>query len=126
MLRLILGVRKKNHINMQHMREEIKMMSVNQMAIYHTLLEAYNITRNSASEQIKMKWEEKQETNYSLRSSVKSNLKIPEKPSTMCTGFTYSGAKLFNMLPCDIKETLNSNIFKTKIKKWIWQKIPSY
>ena len=126
MLRLILGYKKKNHINMEHVRKKLKMFSVNQMAIYHCLLEAYNVIRKSASEQIKMNWEDKHLNKYSLRSSVKNDVKNSEKPSTKCTGFTYTGAKLFNLLPCEIKETLSPNSFKAKIKKWIWQEIPSY
>ena len=41
MLRLILGLKQKDHINMQQVREKIKMFFVNQMAIYHSLLETY-------------------------------------------------------------------------------------
>ena len=126
MIRLIFGFKKKQHINMQTVREKIGMMSVNQMAIYHTLLEAHNIVKKSASEQIKVKWEDKKENKYGLRSSVKNELKIPNKPSNKSTGFTYYAPKLFNMLPSDIKETENSQTFKALIKKWIWQKIPSY
>ena len=96
------------------------------MAVYHTILEAYNVMKNSTSEQIKTKWVEKHENNYSLRSSAKNDLKVPEKPTSKCTGFTYCGAKLFNMLPCNVRETVNSNNFKALVKKWIWQRIPSY
>ena len=111
---------------MEQMRTKLKMMSVNQMAVYHTLLEAHNVMTNSASEQIKSKWVEKTEYNYSLRSETKNQLKVPEKPSKKCTGFTYNAPKLWNMLPCNIKETLNGATFKTLIKNWIWQQIPSY
>ena len=62
----------------------------------------------------------------SLRSSTNNDVKIPEKPAKKCTGFTYSGAKLFNLLPGDIKKCLNSNKFKSMIKEWIWREIPSY
>ena len=31
-------------------------MPVNQMAIYHTVLEAHNVIKNAASDQIKTKW----------------------------------------------------------------------
>ena len=110
---------------MQHVREKMKMMSVNQMTIYQTILEAFNINRNSASERIKMKWADKHAIKYFLRSVI-NDLKIPKKPIKKCTGFIYFGAKLFNSLPSNIKEFYNSNTFKALIKKWIWQKIPSY
>ena len=50
--------------------------------------------------------------------------KVPKKPKV--TNFNYFGAKLYNLVPSDIKKAENSNIFKELIKKWIWQKIPSY
>ena len=51
---------------------------------------------------------------------------IPEKPMTKCAGFSYNGSKLFNKLPCSIKEINNSKVFKTQIKTWIWKNIPAY
>ena len=48
------------------------------------------------------------------------------KPKLKCLGFTYNGAKLFNMLPCQGRETKNPDIFKTLSKEWIWENIPSY
>ena len=55
MLRVIFGFKLKNCVNMKNLREEIKMMSVNQIAVYHILLEAYNVMRHLSSEQIHMK-----------------------------------------------------------------------
>ena len=43
-------------VNMQRLREKIKMMSVNQMAVYHTIMEVFNIIHNSSSEQIQNKY----------------------------------------------------------------------
>ena len=126
MLRLILGIKKKEHTNMQNVRERMKMMSVNQMAIYHTLLEAFNVMKKSSSDQIKMKWLNKCETKYDLRSKTKNDPVIPEKPMKTCTGFSYNGSKLYNKLPNSIKEASNINIFKTQIKTWIWKNIPAF
>ena len=36
-------------------------------------------------------------------------LKVPEKPKLKCLGFTYNGAKLFNMLPIQMKKIENLN-----------------
>ena len=126
MIRMIFGLKTKSHINMMKLRERIKMMSVNQMCIYHNLLEAYNVVKNSSSEQIKLKWENKNENQYQLRSSARNDTKIPKMPRNKCKGFSYFGAKLLNLLPCDVKATENSNTFKAQIKQWIWQNIPSY
>ena len=108
------------------MRRKIGIMSVNRMCIYHTLLETFNIMKNSSSEQIKVKWCSEYEKNYLLRSTTKQDLNVPEKPLTKCTGITYIGPKLFNKLPDNIKGTTNSNTFKILIKKWIWEKIPAF
>ena len=43
----------------------------------------------------------------------KKNLNVPEKPKLKCLGFTYNGAKLFSMLPIQMKKTENPNTFKT-------------
>ena len=126
MIRVIFGMRKKQHINMENIRQKLKMMSVNQMCNYHTILETYNVIKNSSSEQIKMKWSSRLENRYLLRSETNNYLKIPEKPMSKCKGFSYYGAKLYNKLPCDIKETTNVNSFKALVKAWIWKNIPAY
>ena len=126
MIRTVLGFSKKKHVNMAHVRKELKMMSINQMCVYHTLIEAYNVIRNSSSEEIKMKWSKKHESKYSLRSEMKSFQIIPEKPMARCTGFSYHGSKLYNKLPSNIKDTTNTNTFKSLIKTWIWDNIPAY
>ena len=126
MIRIILGLKKQSHVNLSVVREKIKMFSVNQMALYHTLIEGHNILRNSASEQIALKWSHLHEKNYSLRNITQNDLKVPERPKLNCIGFTYTHAKLFNILPKALRETTDSKAFKSAIKKWIWEKIPSY
>ena len=46
--------------------------------------------------------------------------------SNVGMGFTYNGAKLFNMLPPQTREIKDPNTFKTMMKNWIWENIPSY
>ena len=127
MLRTILGLKQSQCINMQRIREQIKMMSINQIAVYHTLLEAYNIwSKKSSSEQIKIKWTQENINNYLLRSKTKNDVKVPFKPLKKCQGFTYVGSKLFNKLPSDIRKIENPITFKSQTKTWIWNNIPSY
>ena len=126
-LRTILGLKQSQCINMQRIREQIKMMSINQIAIYHTILEAYNIMRRkSSSEQLKKKWTQENINDYLLRSKTKNDVKVPEKPLKKCQGFSYFGSKLFNKLPSDIRKNENPNTFKSQTKTWIWNNIPSY
>ena len=57
---------------------------------------------------------------------AKKKLNVPEKPKLKCLGFTYNGAKLFNMLPIKMRKVEDPSAFKTMTKKWIWENIPSY
>ena len=74
--------------------------------------------RHLSSEQINMKWK-LVERKYALRSITKEQLNVPEKPRLKCLGFTYNGAKLFNMLPIKMKQIEDPNTFKTMKKDWI-------
>ena len=66
------------------------------------------------------------ETKNSISHGTKKQLNVPEKPKLKCLGFTYNGAKLFNMLPIEMKKVEDPSAFKNMTKKWIWENIPSY
>ena len=124
MLRILNGKTRSDHTNMQKLREEIKMMSVNQLSIYHVAIEMFNIINNASSEplQRKMKIEQR---GYQLRSLEDGKVKVPEKGKKSCQGFGYIGPKLWNYLPGHIRKTTISEIFKDKLKDWIWEFTPS-
>ena len=110
---------------MLELRTKIKMMSVNQMSIYHTIMEVFNILHNKSSEQINNKYSH--HDRHSLRKNTNNFLRVPEiHEHRKCTGFTYCGAKIFNSLPIKIRETQDSIIFKKLVKNWIWDEVPSY
>ena len=71
---------------------------------------------NFSLEIVRKKWTNIGEKKYSLRNITNNDLKVPEKPKLKCLGFTYSGAKLFNMLPLQMRETKNPNAFKTMLE----------
>ena len=125
MLRIIHGLRISNRVNMLELRTNIKMMSVNQMSIYHTIMEVFNILHNYSSEQINKKY--RHHDRHSLRKNTNNFLRVPEiSLRRKCTGFTYCDAKIFNNLPNNIRETQDRIIFKKLIKNWIWDEVPSY
>ena len=62
-----------------------------------------------------MKWTNIGGKKHSLRNITNNDLKVPEKPRLKFMGFIYNGAKLFNMLPPQMRETKNANAFKTII-----------
>ena len=122
MVRVILGLKQANHVNMSEVREKIGMFSVNQMAVYHTAMEVYNIINRKASDQLQMKLN-KHDGKHSERSAANNDLYVPEKPRKRCTGFSYIGPKLYNMIPKKIKEAKTADEFKDRLKGWIWEDI---
>ena len=61
-----------------------------------------------------------------MRNITNNDFKNPEKLKFKYLGFKYSGAKLFNMLLLQMRETKDPNAFKTMSKDWIWKNIPSH
>ena len=50
LLRLIFGKTRKNHTNMQKLREDHKIMSINQLSVYHVAMDMFNIINNCSSD----------------------------------------------------------------------------
>ena len=64
-------------------------------------------------EYLKSKFIKRNESNYSLRDSV-NKLVIPfPRTNYSKNSFSYSGATLWNSLPCNIRESCSFNEFKT-------------
>ena len=100
------------------------MMSVNQLSVYHTLIETYNIVNKASSEKIRRKIVNNCQKGYNLRSNTNNDLIVPSKTRANCQGFSYFAAKLFNKLPLKIRNSSQIN-FKKSVKEWIWDNIPS-
>ena len=124
MLRTIFNYRLLDKVNMEKLRNNIKMFSINQMNIYHVLLEAFNVISNGSAEKIQEKWMPGIEKHYSNRREF--DVKVPSVDHVRCQGFTWFGAKLWNSLPEEIKAVKNPDSFKEKVKEYIWEKIPSF
>ena len=124
MIRVLNGKYRGDHTNMKKLREEMKIMSVNQMSCYHVAIEMYNIINNASSDSLQRKVRIEQR-GYNLRSLEDGRVKVPEKGKKSCTGFSYYGPKLWNHLPSHIRKTTIRDIFKEKLKEFIWEEIPS-
>ena len=124
LLRLMEGKTRSSHTNMQKLREDLKFMSVNQLSCYHVAMEMYNVINNSSSDLLKEEFKIEQRR-YELRCLDEGKVKVPEKGKKSCTGFSYLGPKLWNYLPGHIRKTTIREIFKDKLKDWIWEEIPS-
>ena len=122
-IRVICNLKRADHVVMKTVREKLRMMSVNQLNIYHVALEMFNIMVKSSAERLKKKFTLQENTSYSLRNRENGAVKVPAKPSK--SYFSYNGPKLYNFLPEVIRKQKNPNIFKGLLKKWIWDNIPS-
>ena len=100
------------------------MLSVNQLSCYHVAIEMFNIINFKSSESLyeEMKVAPK---GYSLRGIEDGKVQVPEKGKKSCNGFHYIGPKLWNFLPSHIRKTTIRNIFKAKLKDFIWEHVPS-
>ena len=123
LIRLLCNYKRGDHIEMKSLREKMNIMSVNQMCVYHVALEMFNIVVNSSAERVKEKFTLQQNPSYQLRNRSNGEVKVPVKPSKPY--FSYSGPKLFNYLPEDIRKTKAPKSFKAQLKNWIWEHIPS-
>ena len=85
MLRILNGKTRGDHTNMKKLREELKIMSVNQLSVYHVAIEMFNIINNASSEplQRKMKIEER---GYQLRCLEDGQVRVPSKGKKSCQG----------------------------------------
>ena len=111
---------------MKKVRTKYKLMSVNQLSLYHTILEVYNVINKSSSDQLKEKFMPEKPRAYTLRSQTEEKVKVPTKPTTKCTGFSYLGPKVWNHLPMEVRMIKTDEAFKEAVKDWIWETIPPY
>ena len=124
MMRLLVGKKRSSRTNMEKLRKDLKMFSVNQLSCYHTAIEMFNIINHKSSptlhEEMKIV-----PRGYSLRNLEDGKVLVPEKGKKSCMGFHYLGPKLWNFLPGHIRKTTIRSILKDKLKDFIWENIPS-
>ena len=93
MMRLLAGKSRSSHTNMEKLRKELNMLSVNQLSVYHTAIEMFNIINLKSSvplhEEMKMV-----PRGYNLRGLEDGKVKVPDKGKKSCNGFHYMGPKL--------------------------------
>ena len=109
---------------MERVRSELKMMSVNQLSCYHTAIEMFNVINNNSSAALLEEMIQVPK-GYSLRGLEDGTVLVPRKGKKNCNGFHYMEPKLWNSLPAHIRKTTKRNIFKDKLKDYIWENIPS-
>ena len=124
LLRVIFGKTRKSHTNMEKLRQDKKIMSINQLSVYHVATDMFNIINNSSSDLLQAEFKIEQ-GRYELRRLEDGQVRVPHKMKKNCTGFSYIGPKMWNYLPEHIRKTTIREIFQDKMKDWIWESIPT-
>ena len=123
MFRLLAGKKVKDKVRVEELARKFGLMSINQMASYHALMETYKIVHFNSSDKLREKLVPKSELSKSLN--------VPLVKRVSCRGFSFYAARIWNELPADIRsqEKPHQSVtvdekrvgqFKAKIKKWIW------
>ena len=108
---------------MEKLRQDKKIMSINQLSVYHVATDMFNIINNSSSDLLQAEFKIEQ-GRYELRRLEDGQVRVPPKMKKNCTGFSYIGPKMWNYLPEHIRKTTIREIFQDKMKDWIWESIP--
>ena len=66
MLRELFGHKRADKVNMEKLRESKDMLSVNQLACYHILIETFNILKKNSSPQIEEKIRHRENPRYDM------------------------------------------------------------
>ena len=125
MLRLLAGKKPADKVRVEDISKKFGVMSMNQMASYHVIMETYNVMTFGSSEKIREK--------LTPASNHSRSLTVPLCKKSSCRSFSYFASRLCNTLPAHLKsivmakETITDkselnkrqNLFKRDIKKWI-------
>jgi hypothetical protein len=122
-MRITLGYKMKDHIRREKIWEESGMMTINHMVCYHLIMETNNVIKFSASEELRERLIRHNDSQHVTRTKTRGDLMVPENVEKL-NGFTYYGAKLWNRLPMNLRETLSVGAFKNGAKKWLKKNIP--
>ena len=87
MLRLLAGKRPADKVRIEDLSRKFNMMSMNQMASYHVLMETYNAINLGSSEKIRDKL---------LPSTTSRYLTVPLFKKSSCRSFSYFASRLWN------------------------------
>ena len=95
MFRLLSGKKLKDKVRFEKIAIEFNLMSMNQMACYHVLIETYNIINFGASQKIREK--------LLPRNPNSSHLRVPLFKKESCRSFSFYAARLWNIMPLVIR-----------------------
>ena len=124
LMRLILGKRKVEHTSVESLLRQTGYLSVNRLAVYHTLSEMFATLKHNAVPSLTSEFVRVENEFHNTRLSKQDFLRLPKVKSRRHEGFIFKGTKLWNMFPSDLKNVQRKETFTTKIKDWIQEHIP--
>ena len=100
------------------MFDKLDWLSVNQLVVYHTLLQVYKIRSSREPEYL----------SQALRDDNRNgNIIIPNTDLSLAkNSFVFRGAKLWNNLPPNIRNNLKISKFKKESRKWVKENISRF
>ena len=125
MFRLLAGKKPSDKVKVEDLARQFGIMSMNQMATYHVLLETYKIMNFGSSEKIRDK--------LTPANSHSRHLTVPLFKKSTCRSFSFYSSRLWNTLPTDMgakamrknsitdkqEESRKLHSFKREVKSWI-------
>ena len=113
MVRVITHTQLREKKAMADLRAQLNMMSVNQLIVYHILLDTFNILRFDSCPQLKKVLTENiSSSNLCTRSKTRMDLNIVGHNKEKFKGITQHAAQLWNSAPQHIRETSHYPLFK--------------
>jgi len=119
LVRLIVGVNRRDKVNMAELRESHHIMSINQMLCQATAIETFKVTHHDSVPSLKNMLTETGTSSIITRSRSNALLRTPLRTTRVAEGFATHASKLFNMLPMALRENQSYSSFKSKLNKWI-------
>ena len=103
--------------------EEAKDMSVHQLGAYHTLVTLARILITQQPEYFAFKLKLRKPTDAAVFPLRQLNtINVDCSLSVSRCGFSYRAAKLWNCLPENLRSITRIEVFKTEVKKWMFQR----
>ena len=119
MIRMVTHTSLKERKPMTELRASLGMMSVNQIIIYHILLDTFNTLRFDSCPQLKqVLTEDVTSSGLCTRSRTRGDLNIVGYKKEKFKGITQHAASLWNSAPKSIREATQYSLFKKHAKQW--------
>ena len=103
-------------------------LSVAQLGVYHSLVLLFKVLQSGCPKYLYTKLSNEEDLPYRMRSTANLRIRLGQD-SKAGTGmakksFKYRVTQQWNVLPLEIRQAVNVNTFKWKLKKWVADNIP--